>query len=169
MFPAFNHLWQSSCFAIVAGLVALALRRNSPRVRYWVWLSASLKFLLPFALLVSVGQVAPRPASDPAAVAFPHFPNTVVQMAEPLGPSVRSAAPAHASIPWVSIAVWFVWAVGFVAIVVSRGRGWLRVRALLRGAVPIELPIPVRAVISRGAGEPAWLASGGRFWFCLRG
>jgi uncharacterized protein (TIGR03435 family) len=154
MFSVFNHLWQSSCFALVAGLVALALRRNSPRVRYWVWLSASLKFLLPFALLVGVGNVVPRPASSAAAVAFPLFPNTFVQIAEPLAPSVRVAAPTHAVVPWTEIAVWFVWGVGFLAIVIARGRSWLRVRAVLRGAAPIELPIPVRAVIAPGAGEP---------------
>jgi len=56
-----NHLWQSSCFALLAGLQAFVLRKNSPKVRYWVWLSASLKFLIPFALLVSVGGVVPRP------------------------------------------------------------------------------------------------------------
>jgi hypothetical protein len=29
-----NHLWQSTLFAIVAGLLALALRRNRAQVRY---------------------------------------------------------------------------------------------------------------------------------------
>jgi bla regulator protein BlaR1 len=154
MFSAFNHLWQSSCFALVAGLLAFALRRNSPGVRYWVWLSASLKFLLPFALLVSVGNVVPRPASNPAAVAFPLIPNTFVQIAEPLAQNVRTAIPAHASLPWITIAVWFVWAAGFIGVVIARSRDWLRVRALLRGAVPIELPIPVPAVVVPGAGEP---------------
>ena len=27
-----NHLWQSSCFALVAGLLAFALRKHSPKV-----------------------------------------------------------------------------------------------------------------------------------------
>jgi hypothetical protein len=38
-----NHLWQSSCFAPLAGLLAFVLRKNSPKVRYWVWLSAIAK------------------------------------------------------------------------------------------------------------------------------
>ena len=42
-----NHLWQSTLFAGVAGLVTLALRRNRAQMRYWVWLAASVKFLLP--------------------------------------------------------------------------------------------------------------------------
>ncbi len=152
MFSVFHHLWQSSCFALGAGLVAFSLRRNSPKVRYWVWLSASLKFLLPFALLVGVGQVVPRRAAT--AAAFPLFPNTVVQIAEPLAPGAGSAAPAHPSLPWITIAVGFVWALGFVATVIARGRAWLRVRAWLRGGTPVELPIPLRAVVAAGAGEP---------------
>jgi len=30
-----NHLWQSSCVALLAGLLAYMLRKNSPKVRYW--------------------------------------------------------------------------------------------------------------------------------------
>ena len=50
-----NHLWQSTLFAIVAGLLTLALRNNPARVRYWLWLAASAKFLIPFSLLIGVG------------------------------------------------------------------------------------------------------------------
>ena len=51
-----NHLWQSTLFAVVAGLLTLALRKNHARIRYWLWLSASLKFLFPFSLLVGLGR-----------------------------------------------------------------------------------------------------------------
>jgi len=50
-----NHLWQSSLFAAVAGLLTLLLRRNRARTRYWIWLAASVKFLIPFSLLVEAG------------------------------------------------------------------------------------------------------------------
>jgi len=50
-----NHLWQSTIFAGLAGVLTLALRKQSARVRYGVWLAASLKFLLPFSWLVSLG------------------------------------------------------------------------------------------------------------------
>jgi hypothetical protein len=43
-----NHLWQSTMFAAVAGLLTLALRKNRAQMRYWLWLSASVKFLIPF-------------------------------------------------------------------------------------------------------------------------
>ncbi len=53
--PFANHLWQSTLFAGGAALLTLALRRNHARVRYWVWLAASCKFLLPFSLLIALG------------------------------------------------------------------------------------------------------------------
>ena len=51
MNPVANHIWQSTLFATVAGLLTLALRKNHARVRHGVWLVASCKFLLPFSLL----------------------------------------------------------------------------------------------------------------------
>jgi bla regulator protein BlaR1 len=32
-----NHLWQSTLFAVVVGLLTAALRRNQARIRYWLW------------------------------------------------------------------------------------------------------------------------------------
>ncbi len=51
-----NHVWQSTVFAILAAILTLAFRRNRAQVRYWLWLSASLKFLIPFSLLMSLGS-----------------------------------------------------------------------------------------------------------------
>jgi uncharacterized protein (TIGR03435 family) len=149
-----NHLWQSSCFGLLAGLLAFVLRKNSPKVRYWVWLSASLKFLIPFALLVSLGSLVPRLALHPVSVAAPVFPSTLVQFAEPFSPTLNATVPAHAPLDWVPAAFGAVWAVGFLAIILKRWRSWLAVRAALRAGTPIDLPIPVRALITPGAAEP---------------
>ena len=92
-----NHLWQSSCFALIAGLLAFVLRKNSPKVRYWLWLSASLKFLVPFALLVSLGSTVKWPAQHAEAFQSPVFSSTVVEMAEPFTPPSYSTLPTHAS------------------------------------------------------------------------
>jgi bla regulator protein blaR1 len=57
MAPALgNHLWQSTLFALAAGLLAWTLRRNQARARYWLWLAASVKFLVPFSALVAMGS-----------------------------------------------------------------------------------------------------------------
>jgi hypothetical protein len=54
--PLANHLWQSTLFAGVAGLLTLALRKNPARVRHWVWVGASCKFLVPFSVLITLGS-----------------------------------------------------------------------------------------------------------------
>src|SRR5581483_11985090 len=51
-----NHLWQSTLIAVAAGLLTLLLRKHNARARYWLWLAASLKFLVPFSLLVALGD-----------------------------------------------------------------------------------------------------------------
>ena len=63
-----NHLWQTTVFAAVAAGLTMALRGNAARVRHWVWLAASLKFLVPFSILMALGShfhprtVLPMPA-----------------------------------------------------------------------------------------------------------
>ncbi len=38
-----NHLWQSTLFVGVVALLALLLRENQARIRYWLWMAASAK------------------------------------------------------------------------------------------------------------------------------
>jgi bla regulator protein BlaR1 len=149
-----NHLWQSSCFALLVGLLAFVLRKNSPKVRYWVWLSASLKFLAPFALLVSLGGVVPWPARHAVSVAAPVFPSTLVQIAEPFSPTNYATVPAHAKLDWAALAMGILWALGFFAIMLVRYRSWVCIRATLRASTPVDLPIPVPAFLAPGAKEP---------------
>src|SRR5580700_7545008 len=104
-----NHLWQSSCFVLLAGLLAFVLRNNSPKLRYWVWLSASLKFLIPFALLVSLGSVVPRPDRHPVSVVAPVSPNTLVQIAAPFSPPLKATVSAPATMHWTPAAISVVW------------------------------------------------------------
>ena len=51
----FNHVWQSTLFAGVIAILTIALRDNRARLRYGLWLAASVKFLVPFATLAAVG------------------------------------------------------------------------------------------------------------------
>src|SRR5579859_1626289 len=62
--PIANHLWQSTLFAAAAGLLALLLRKNRAQTRYWLWLIASAKFLIPFSLLISLGSHLGSAKSD---------------------------------------------------------------------------------------------------------
>ena len=51
-----NHLWQSTAVTGMAWLLALSLRHNHARTRYWVWMIASVKYLIPFSLLITAGE-----------------------------------------------------------------------------------------------------------------
>ena len=51
-----DHLWQSTIVAAAVALLTLAFRRNRAQVRYWLWFAASIKFLIPFAALLWIGQ-----------------------------------------------------------------------------------------------------------------
>jgi bla regulator protein blaR1 len=142
-----NHLWQSSCFALLAGVLAFMLRGYSPRVRYWVWLSASLKFLIPWVLLVSLGSLVPWPVHRVASVATPTLPGTLVQLAVPFSPNPYPAVQARAQIRWGVTSLALFWAAGFIAIAFTRCRNWYRIRAMLRAGTPVKLPIAVPALV----------------------
>lgn len=149
-----NHLWQSSALVLLAALLSSVLRKNSPKIRYWVWLSASLKFLIPFTLLVSLGNLVPWHVRHPLSVPGPVFPDTLVQIAGPFSPVANIVGPAHAALRWMPVAINVLWAIGFLAVTIARCRSWFRVRAALRAGAPIELPIPIPALIAPGAMEP---------------
>ena len=63
-----NHLWQSTLFACVIALLMLALRNNRAQIRYCLWLAASLKFLVPFSLLVGIGSTPNKSATQDASM-----------------------------------------------------------------------------------------------------
>lgn len=149
-----NHLWQSTCFALLAALLAFTLRGNSAKVRYWVWLSASLKFLVPWSALVDVGGLVPWPHSRVASLITLTLPDKLVQMVEPFSPSPYAVLQTQTQTHWGVAALAILWAAGFFAIATTRCRSWIDIRNMLRVGTPVELPIPVPAVIVRSANEP---------------
>jgi bla regulator protein blaR1 len=132
-----SHLWQSTWFAAVVWLATLALRRNGARLRYWLWTAASLKFLVPFSWLVSVGARFEWRTAPPIA-----RPAAAFVMEEVFAPSALVAAPDALMqqtpvLPWVLASIWLA---GFVAALFWWWRQWLPVRAAMRAATPITLP-----------------------------
>jgi len=146
-----SHLLQSTVFAGVAWLLTLGLRKNRARVRYGVLFAASMKFLIPFAVLVSLGSLAPRHATAPPAVTG--WMDAMERIGEPLTvPAVAAGAAVHAAVatspmPWGTIAL-AAWACGFTAIVACWLVRWRRVRVLRRWAstLALEFPVPVMSV-----------------------
>jgi bla regulator protein BlaR1 len=162
MIPAYlslaNHLWQSSLFAGVAGLLTLALRKNRASIRYWLWLAASMKFLIPFSLLVSIGsQFEWRTAPTIAQHQF----SVVDQVAQPFAsavppPLLRDVPPVPSRVPTVLFCVWFC---GFAIAAFLWFRGWRRIRAAVRAASPLSqdlpiAPLPIQGMCSQVLMEP---------------
>jgi len=133
-----NHLWQSTLVAIAAALLTIFLRRHSARARYWLWLAASLKFLVPFSLLVSLGSrlswFQPSTSSKPPALYFAieeisqPFTQTAVDVATP------NAAKAATSLPHLSTVIAFVWFAGFLTVLFLWTIRWLRIAVATRRA-----------------------------------
>jgi bla regulator protein BlaR1 len=146
MIPALaNHLWQSTIFAAAAGLLTLALSRNHARARHALWLAASLKFLVPFAIFLGLGtQVGSR--TVPLAVA-PQFLRTAEQIAEPItDPLTRQPGRPVPLIP--------IWIAGALVLAIRRGLEWRQARAIVRGAAPSPLPFPIPVRVGPGVREP---------------
>lgn len=150
-----NHLWQSTVLALLAGLLSVVFRKNRAEVRYWLWFSASVKFLFPFALLVSLGgflhwdRAAGRMAGAPS-VSF-----AMAWMTQPFAGAAPSAARAPAAAhDWITVAIFAVWLAGFAAVLLTRVRGWLAIRAAARTAVPLDVPAAIEVRCAPGLLEP---------------
>jgi uncharacterized protein (TIGR03435 family) len=147
-----NHLWQSTLFACMIGLLTVLLSRNRSAVRYGLWLAASVKFLLPFSLLIALGsqiQWRRAPAIDQPEI------KSMQQVSQPL---VRLASPAR-SLPRnstrpITAILFSFWLCGFAATSISGWRRWRQVRASLRSASPLALNLPIKVLSSRLHLEP---------------
>ena len=138
MTPLFDHLWQSTLFAAAAGLLTLVFRKSRARARYWLWLTASVKFLVPFSLLVALGSQVEWRAAQVGPQLELSFAIEQVSV-----PAVHAPLPPihHASL--LPEALLAVWALGFAAVLF---RWFVRSRAL-RGARRSASPLETRGTM----------------------
>jgi bla regulator protein BlaR1 len=133
-----DHLWQSTIFAIAIGILARTWQSNQARLRYWLWLAASLKFLLPFSLLTAIGlHLGPRLVSSPAA---PQMLLVVDEITGPLTPLQRVVATEGPS-PFrifAFILLFGIWGLGCAGVLIQSWRRWRQVRAIVRGSAPLR-------------------------------
>ncbi|MGA8340810.1 MAG: M56 family metallopeptidase [Candidatus Sulfotelmatobacter sp.] len=138
-----NHLWQSTLFAVAAGWLTLTLRKNHARARYWLWLAASVKFLIPFSLLVNMGKHLAWPRASAGATTGLYFVMQEInqpftQSTTPVlsrsAPGIDSASLIHL-LPALLIATWLC---GFAAVLLVWCVRWRRVAAAIREAVPLR-------------------------------
>lgn len=145
------HVWQSTLFGIAAWLVALMLRTNRAQARYWVWFTASAKFLVPFACLVAVGNVMPRRAAAPPIRAG--WVDAVQELSQPLTLPINDArvpVPARGVNESYIVAIALAcWACGFAVVATCWLRRWGRIRTQRNSAhavkvlTSLEVPVPI--------------------------
>ncbi|HEU4653217.1 MAG TPA: M56 family metallopeptidase [Steroidobacteraceae bacterium] len=134
-----DHLWQSSWFALVAWLLAMVVRHDSAKLRGWIWLAASAKFLFPFALFSWIGSQFVFQASDPSAV----LP-LVQHVASPLSSASVATRYLESNAQWLLLVIWAPISAMYMQRVLL---GWIDSRSLLRGSWSCDVlaTIPVRA------------------------
>ena len=140
--PVVNHVWQSTIFAVMAAILALALRREGAHVRYWVWLTASLKFLIPSAALVALGhQVTWHPpvAAPQQTIALIQsvseaYSRTQLHLATGTVPKVAGSTLA-AALPAVLVIAWMLGCAVYLFVCLGT---WRRLAAIVHGACPLE-------------------------------
>ena len=138
-----NHLWQSTLFALAVGLLTLMCRKNQASVRYWLWFSASVKFLIPFTLLMELGERLQLPSRAPQ-IAPPAVSATLAQVSRPFmedpALGVLSIQEAPRGFDWLAFALFAAWVSGIIAMAVIRLRMWRCIRAAIRASSPWALP-----------------------------
>lgn len=141
-----DHLWQSTLFAGAVALSTLLFRRNGAGLRFWLWFAASVKFLLPFALLALVGEHLSRlfPATLPRAL-LAIQPAAEKWSAPAQAWVVRQAEPVH----WAPLLLGG-WLLGLAFLLALRLLRWARLRSLTAGALELAVAaqVPVKASAS---------------------
>lgn len=139
MIPAIaNHILQSTIFAAVAGALALALRNNHARTRYCIWLTASLKFLVPFAVFVELGHRLSW--SGVPVILQPRLTLAMGQFTQQFAtPNFYVSTPVGAAIvptPGPAL-ILSVWASGCAAVLICWLIRWRRAAAILSASEPV--------------------------------
>ena len=140
MIPLANHLWQSTLCVAVAALLTTALRRNRAEVRHAIWLAASFKFLIPFSLLVVLGEQMSWRASGtvfdlPITVVVDLVGQPFSQVPGVAPPTRAISRSVAAMLPALLTAVWLV---GCLAMLLTWIARWRRVAAMVRNASVVE-------------------------------
>src|SRR5262249_11864514 len=136
-----THLWQSTLFGGACWLlIALVLRDNRAQVRYAWWLAASIKFLIPFAMLSAIGSKLGwlRQGAAPARAGLSYMLDQFKQRVIPsnLAPVAAPQPTGTVTLNFIPYLLLIVWAFGVLGVAIV---WWLRarqIRAAVRGAKP---------------------------------
>jgi bla regulator protein BlaR1 len=130
-----NHLWQSTLFCCGAWLITRLLRANSASLRHWIWLLASLKFLVPFSLLFFIGSFFGMPAAR-IVDEQPLMLGDALQSASLLvSPGALRATDdsQNSTVPFI---VFAIWSCGAILVALRWLLAWHGANSLVRAARP---------------------------------
>jgi bla regulator protein BlaR1 len=142
-----DHLWQSTLFGAAVWTSALLLRNNSAALRHWLWLLASLKFLVPFSVLYALGAATVSslsPAATPAGV--DHALIALRPLVSPATVTVTAPASANATQLLVP-ALLTLWMLGCLWMTLRWIHGWRQAQAISRAARRGPGPAPDTCVV----------------------
>ena len=148
-----NHLWQSTLFAGAAWLITIFLKKNRARIRYWIWFSVSIKFLIPFSILISLGSLI-APEWMKAPVEIPPQWSIIHTINQPFDtPDLKGAAPtidikktspesdiidASSLSDKIPVTIFFLWLCGSFALLLSWHKRSMQVSRMARRAQPLD-------------------------------
>jgi bla regulator protein BlaR1 len=136
-----NHMWQSTLVVGIAWTLALVPRSNHARTRYWVWMAASTKFLVPFSLFVAAGERL-RSIMTPS-IKTPALTATISQVTEPFSQiqffPAAATDPAFQASDWITPILVSLWALGSAVVALSWLRKWQQIRTAMHGATPLSI------------------------------
>jgi TonB family protein len=138
-----NHIWQSTLFALMAGLLTLILQKNHARTRYWLWLAASAKFLVPFSLLFRIGSYLSWSRGSEATKPGLYFAMEKVGQGLTQQTLSMISRAAH-SIVYSSLMRFLpgflatVWLCGFAVVILLWYLRWQAVSAAMRESAPLR-------------------------------
>jgi beta-lactamase regulating signal transducer with metallopeptidase domain/protein involved in polysaccharide export with SLBB domain len=148
-----EHLWQTTVCVVFGWALTMVLWKNSAAVRHWIWFFASLKFLVPFSLLVSIGDglqpVVPAPIPEAPLAAFVRASSTIASL-----PDMELLATPDSSnaLPTVLVVPWFL---GAVLVAGSWLKSWHHAAKLVRAAMPVRSSLPLQVRISPDGPSPS--------------
>jgi bla regulator protein BlaR1 len=142
-----DHLWQSTLFAAVCSLLAIATRRNGASLRHWIWFAASAKFLLPLSAIAAfVGFLFP---AGGRTTLTPDIASSITAFSQPftqldsawMATSASVAEPRYASVFEFLLVAWLLG----TAIAGCRWFvRWRRIVRVMRNAAPMTTGVEPR-------------------------
>jgi bla regulator protein blaR1 len=146
------HLWQSTLCLLLVALLALVFRRASARMRHTIWTLASVKFLVPFSLLVVAGNYLgsfASPLTSPEVTIAIHWLDRPLSLWN-LG--TQSARLGGQTIVLLTL----VWALGTAGLTAWRWNEWRALSKLVRVSTRLDEGREVRLLrgIRRSSPHP---------------